>query len=46
MTTMQHIYLDTKFCARITAPPQLIHVNDIRGHAAVLALFDEVIAAG
>jgi hypothetical protein len=24
----------------------LMHVNDIRGHAAVLALFDEVIAAG
>jgi hypothetical protein len=23
----------------------LVHVNDIRGHAAVLALFDEVIAA-
>jgi hypothetical protein len=23
----------------------LIHVNDMRGHAAVLALFDEVIAA-
>jgi len=24
----------------------LVKVNDIRGHAAVLALFDEVIAAG
>ncbi len=24
----------------------LVRVNDIRGHAAVLALFDEVIAAG
>ncbi len=24
----------------------LMHINDIRGHAAVLALFDEVIAAG
>jgi hypothetical protein len=24
----------------------LMHVNDLRGHAAVLALFDEVIAAG
>jgi hypothetical protein len=24
----------------------LMHVNDTRGHAAVLALFDEVIAAG
>jgi len=24
----------------------LIYVNDTRGHAAVLALFDEVIAAG
>jgi hypothetical protein len=24
----------------------LMHVNDSRGHAAVLALFDEVIAAG
>ena len=24
----------------------LIQVNDVRGHAAVLALFDEVIAAG
>jgi hypothetical protein len=23
----------------------LVHVNDVRGHAAVLALFDEVIAA-
>jgi 2-polyprenyl-6-methoxyphenol hydroxylase-like FAD-dependent oxidoreductase len=28
------------------SPATLIHVNDIRGHAAVLALFDEVIAAG
>jgi hypothetical protein len=27
-------------------PATLIHVNDGRGHAAVLALFDEVIAAG
>ena len=27
-------------------PVTLIHVNDARGHAAVLALFDEVIAAG
>jgi hypothetical protein len=27
-------------------PSTLIYVNDIRGHAAVLALFDEVIAAG
>jgi hypothetical protein len=26
-------------------PATLIHVNDGRGHAAVLALFDEVIAA-
>jgi len=24
----------------------LVNVNDMRGHAAVLALFDEVIAAG
>jgi hypothetical protein len=24
----------------------LVSVNDVRGHAAVLALFDEVIAAG
>jgi hypothetical protein len=24
----------------------LMHLNDSRGHAAVLALFDEVIAAG
>ena len=24
----------------------LVHVNDMRGHAAVLALFDDVIAAG
>jgi hypothetical protein len=23
----------------------VVHVNDVRGHAAVLALFDEVIAA-
>jgi hypothetical protein len=28
------------------SPATVIHVNDIRGHAAVLALFDEVIAAG
>jgi hypothetical protein len=28
------------------SPGTLIHVNDTRGHAAVLALFDEVIAAG
>ena len=27
-------------------PAALIHVNDAGGHAAVLALFDEVIAAG
>ena len=27
-------------------PATVIHVNDVRGHAAVLALFDEVIAAG
>ena len=27
-------------------PSTLIYVNDTRGHAAVLALFDEVIAAG
>ena len=27
-------------------PATLVHVNDARGHAAVLALFDEVIAAG
>jgi hypothetical protein len=27
-------------------PATLIHVNDVRGHASVLALFDEVIAAG
>jgi hypothetical protein len=27
-------------------PATLIHANDTRGHAAVLALFDEVIAAG
>ena len=26
-------------------PATVIHVNDVRGHAAVLALFDEVIAA-
>jgi hypothetical protein len=24
----------------------LVHVNDVRGHAAVLALFDEVISFG
>jgi hypothetical protein len=24
----------------------LMHVNDVRGHAAVLALFDQVIAEG
>jgi len=28
------------------SPATVIHVNDIRGHAAVLALYDEVIAAG
>jgi hypothetical protein len=28
------------------SPATLIRVNDNRGHAAVLALFDEVIAAG
>jgi hypothetical protein len=28
------------------SPATVIHVNDIRGHNAVLALFDEVIAAG
>ena len=28
------------------SPATLIYLNDIRGHAAVLALFDEVIAAG
>jgi hypothetical protein len=28
------------------SPATLIYVNDIRGHAAVLALFDAVIAAG
>jgi hypothetical protein len=27
-------------------PATLMYVNDARGHAAVLALFDEVIAAG
>jgi len=27
-------------------PSTLIYVNDTRGHAAVLALFDEVMAAG
>jgi hypothetical protein len=27
-------------------PATVIHVNDVRGHAGVLALFDEVIAAG
>ena len=27
-------------------PATVIHVNDVRGQAAVLALFDEVIAAG
>jgi hypothetical protein len=27
-------------------PATVIHVNDVRGHAAVLALLDEVIAAG
>jgi hypothetical protein len=26
-------------------PATLVHINDMRGHAAVLALFDEVIAA-
>jgi hypothetical protein len=29
-----------------TGPATVIHVNDVRGHAAVLALFNEVIAAG
>ena len=27
-------------------PSTVIYTNDVRGHAAVLALFDEVIAAG
>jgi hypothetical protein len=27
------------------SPATLIYLNDIRGHTAVLALFDEVIAA-
>ena len=28
------------------SPSTVIHVNDVRGRAAVLAMFDEVIAAG
>jgi len=28
------------------SPATVIHVNDVRGHTAVLALFDEVIAVG
>jgi hypothetical protein len=28
------------------SPATLVNVNDVRGHAAVLALLDEVIAAG
>jgi hypothetical protein len=28
------------------ASATLVHVNDVMGHAAVIALFDEVIAAG
>jgi len=28
------------------AAATLVNVNDLRGHVAVLALFDEVIAAG
>jgi hypothetical protein len=39
------ISLGTKHCVHATAPATVIHVNDVRGHAAVLALFDEVIAA-
>jgi hypothetical protein len=35
----------TRLWASITAAT-LMHINDTRGHAAVLALFDEVIAAG
>jgi len=27
-------------------PATLMHINDYQGHAAVLALFDEIIAAG
>jgi hypothetical protein len=30
----------------VAGPSTVIYVNDSRGHAAVLALFDEVIAAG
>jgi hypothetical protein len=32
--------------AQIGHPVMLMHINDVRGHAAVLALFDEVIAKG
>jgi hypothetical protein len=32
--------------ARIGHPVMLMHGNDVGGHAAVLALFDEVIAEG
>jgi hypothetical protein len=28
------------------SPATVIHVNDVRGHAAAIALLDEVIAAG
>jgi hypothetical protein len=28
----------------IVRPPTLMHINDTRGHAAVLTLFDEIIA--
>jgi len=36
-----HKVLGSHYCGAT-----LIHVNDVRGHAAVLGLFDEVIAAG
>jgi hypothetical protein len=36
-----HKALRPRYC-----PATLIYVNDARGHAAVLALFDEVMAAG
>jgi hypothetical protein len=39
-----------QLCQEVLGPhyraAMLMHINDVRGHGAVLALFDEVIAAG
>ena len=45
MTADKHIILPSKPCVPLHGSATLVNVNDVRGHAAVLALFDEVIAA-